>query len=91
MTFSHAKSESSSPELILPQARLALLLSEESQTKENVEQFLKSRNNDIAPQVYLLTDLKLVDYSSLTSNSSIIDAITQEFKESKKVIAIMEV
>ena len=56
-----------------------------------MEQFLKSRNNDIAPQVYLLTDLKLVDYSSLTSNSSIIDAITQEFKESKKVIAIMEV
>ena len=63
----------------------------ESQTKENVKQFLKSRNNDIAPQVYLLTDLKLVDYSSLTSNSSIIDAVTQEFKESKKVIVIMEV
>jgi hypothetical protein len=64
---------------------------EESQTKQEVKQFLKSRNNDIAPQVYLLTDLKLVDYSSLTSNSSIIDAIAQEFKESKKVIAIMEV
>ena len=64
---------------------------EESQMKEDVKQFLKSRNNDIAPQVYLLTDLKLVDYSSLTSNSSIIDAIAQEFKESKKVIAIVEV
>jgi N-methylhydantoinase A len=62
----------------------------ETETKTNVEQFLKSRHNDIAPQVHLLTDLKLIDYSSLTSNSSIVDAIGQEFKESKKVIAIIE-
>ncbi|MDP6304146.1 MAG: methylhydantoinase, partial [Candidatus Nitrosopelagicus sp.] len=63
---------------------------EEEETKENVRQFLKSRNNDIAPQVHLLTDLKLIDYSSLTSNSSVVDAIGQEFKESKKVIVIVE-
>ena len=62
----------------------------EEETKENTRQFLKSRNNDIAPQVHLLTDLKLIDYSSLTSNSSIVDAIGQEFKESKKVIVIIE-
>ena len=36
------------------------------------------------------TDLKLIDYSSLTSNSSVVDAIGQEFKESKKVIVIVE-
>ena len=62
----------------------------EEETKENTRQFLKSRNNDIAPQVHLLTDLKLIDYSSLTSNSSVVDAIGQEFKESKKVIVIVE-
>ena len=63
---------------------------EEKETKDNVQQFLKSRNNDIAPQVHLLTDLKLIDYSSLTSNSSIVDAIGQEFKESDKVIVVVE-
>jgi len=64
---------------------------EETETKENVKEFLKSRHNDIAPQVHLLTDLKLIDYSGLTSNSSIIDAVTQEFKESKKVAVIVEI
>tara|TARA_Y100000758_G_scaffold46723_1_gene30025 strand:- start:207 stop:2324 length:2118 start_codon:yes stop_codon:yes gene_type:complete len=64
---------------------------EETETKENVKQFLKSRHNDIAPQVHLLTDLKLIDYSGLTSNSSIINAVTQEFKESKKVAVIVEI
>jgi N-methylhydantoinase A len=64
---------------------------EEEETKEKVKQFLKSRNNDIAPQVHLLTDLKLIDYSSLTSNSGIINAIEQEYKESKKVAVIIEI
>ena len=64
---------------------------EETETKENIKQFLKSRHNDIAPQVHLLTDLKLIDYSGLTSNSSVIDAVTQEFKESKKVAVIVEI
>ena len=64
---------------------------EETETKENLKQFLKSRNNDIAPRVHLLTDLKLIDYSGLTSNSSITDALIQEYKESKKVAVIIEV
>jgi len=57
---------------------------------EDLDDFLESRHNDIAPQVHLLTDLKLIDYSSLTSNSSIIDAIKQEFEESEKTAIIVE-
>ena len=57
---------------------------------EDLDDFLESRHNDIAPQIHLLTDLKLVDYSSLTSNSSIIDAIKQEFDESEKTAIIVE-
>jgi len=67
-----------------------VFLGEKIQTIENVEKFLKSRNNDIAPQVHLLTDLKLIDYSSLTSNSSVIKAISQEYDESKKVIVLID-
>lgn len=58
---------------------------------EDIDDFLESRSSDIAPQVYLLTDLKLIDYSSLTSNSHIIDAVRQEINENDKAAVIIEI
>ena len=57
---------------------------------EDIDEFLESRSSDIAPQVYLLTDLKLIDYSSLTSNSHIVNAITQELEETEKAAILVE-
>ncbi|MDX1596476.1 MAG: hydantoinase/oxoprolinase family protein, partial [Nitrosopumilaceae archaeon] len=57
---------------------------------EELDDFLESRNNDIAPKVYLLTDLKMIDYSSLTSNSHILNAVKQEADENEKISVIVE-
>jgi len=57
---------------------------------EDVDEFLESRSSDIAPQVHLLTNLKLIDYSSLTSNSHILNAIKQELEDSEKAAVIVE-
>jgi len=57
---------------------------------EELDDFLESRNNDIAPKVYLLTDLKLIDYSSLTSTSHILNAVKQEIDETEKASIIVE-
>ncbi|MBI5146812.1 MAG: hydantoinase/oxoprolinase family protein [Thaumarchaeota archaeon] len=57
---------------------------------EELDDFLESRNNDIAPQVYLLNNLKLVDFSSLTSVSHILNAVQQELDNSEKAAIIVE-
>ncbi|TBR09672.1 MAG: methylhydantoinase [Candidatus Nitrosotenuis sp.] len=57
---------------------------------EDLDDFLESRNNDIAPQVYLLNNLKLVDFSSLTSVSHILNAVQQELDNSEKAAVIVE-
>lgn len=57
---------------------------------EELDDFLESRNNDIAPQVYLLNNLKLIDFSSLTSVSHILNAVQQELDNSEKAAIIVE-
>ena len=57
---------------------------------EELDDFLESRNNDIAPQVYLLNNLKLVDFSSLTSAAHILNAVQQELDNSEKAAIIVE-
>ncbi|MFQ5440157.1 MAG: hydantoinase/oxoprolinase family protein [Nitrosopumilaceae archaeon] len=57
---------------------------------EELDSFLESRSSEIAPQVHLLTNLKLIDYSSLTSNSHIINAVKQELEESEKTAVLVE-
>ena len=49
-----------------------------------------SSDADIAPQVYLLNELKLIDFSGLTSKSHIIDAIKKELKSFSKACVIIE-
>lgn len=57
---------------------------------EELDDFLESKNNDIAPQVYVLNNLKLVDLSSLTSTSHILNAVQQEIDGSEKAAIIVE-
>lgn len=57
---------------------------------EELDDFLESRHSEIAPKIYLLNDLKLVDYSSLTSSKKIIDSVTLELDTSEKGAIIVE-
>jgi hypothetical protein len=57
---------------------------------EELDDFLESRHSEIAPKVFLLNDLKLVDYSSLTSSSKIIDAVREELEVSEKAAVLIE-
>lgn len=57
---------------------------------EELDEFLESRNSDIAPQVYLLNDVKLIDYSSLISPSHILSAVKQELDEAEKAAILVE-
>lgn len=57
---------------------------------EELDDFLESRNNDIAPQVYLMNNLKLIDFSSLTSISHILNAVQGELDSSEKAAIIVE-
>lgn len=57
---------------------------------EDLDDFLESRNNDVAPQVYLVNDFKLIDYSSLTSSSHILNAVREELDENERAAIIVE-
>lgn len=58
---------------------------------EELDDFLESRNNDIAPQIYLVNDFKLIDYSSLTSPSHILNAVRAELDENERAAIIIEI
>jgi len=58
---------------------------------EELDEYLESKHTDIAPKVFLLNDLKLVDYSSLTSSSQIIDAVRSELTDSEKGAILIEI
>ena len=49
-----------------------------------------SSEYEISPQVYLLNQLKLVDFSGLTSKSHIIDAIKKELDDFSNACVIIE-
>ena len=57
---------------------------------EDLDEFLESKHSEIAPKTYLLNDLKLVDYSSLTSSSHILDGIREELEESERSAVLVE-
>jgi N-methylhydantoinase A/oxoprolinase/acetone carboxylase beta subunit len=57
---------------------------------EEFEEFLDSKSTEIAPQVHLLNDIKLIDFSGLTSKNKIIDAIKQELENSAKGAIIVD-
>ncbi len=49
-----------------------------------------SSDYEISPQVYLLNELKLMDFSGLTSKSHIIDAIKKELEDFSNACVIVE-
>ncbi len=57
---------------------------------EELDEFLESRRSEIAPKVFCLNDLKLSDYSSLTSSSKIMDAIRLDLEKSERAAVIVE-
>jgi len=57
---------------------------------EELDDFLESGKSEVAPQVYLLNNLKLVDFSSLTSASHILSAVREELESSEKAAVIVE-
>ncbi len=57
---------------------------------EELHEYLDSKYSEIAPKIYLLNDLKLVDYSSLINSSDIIDAIEVDLNSSEKAAIIIE-
>jgi len=57
---------------------------------DEFDEFLESIRGDLAPQVHLLNDLKLIDFSGLTSTSSITNAIKLELEGSTKGAVIVE-
>lgn len=57
---------------------------------EELDDYLESTNSEIAPKVYLLNDLKLVDYSSLITPSDIMNAIRSELVTSEKAAVLIE-
>ncbi len=60
-----------------------------SEIISGLEKLLTS-DADIAPQVYLLNELKLIDFSGLTSKSHIIDGIKKELNGISKACVIVE-
>ncbi|MEM3065280.1 MAG: hydantoinase/oxoprolinase family protein [Candidatus Nitrosotenuis sp.] len=57
---------------------------------EELDDFMESRPSDIAPQVYVLNNLKLIDLSGLTSASHIINSVQEELSGSEKAAVIVE-
>jgi len=57
---------------------------------EELTDYFESNNSEIAPKVYLLNDLKLVDYSSLIHTSDILDAIGNDLIGSEKTAIIID-
>ena len=60
-----------------------------SDSISNLDKSLSS-TGDIAPQVYFLNELKLIDFSGLTSKSHIVDAIKKELDSVSKACIIIE-
>lgn len=57
---------------------------------EELDDFMESRSSDIAPQVYVLNNLKLIDLSGLTSASHIINSVQEELNGAEKAAVIVE-
>ena len=66
-----------------------IIEADSSDSISNLDKSLSS-TGDIAPQVYLLNELKLIDFSGLTSKSHIIDAIKKELELVSKACIIIE-
>ena len=58
--------------------------------RERVCGMLRARQHDIAPQVYLVNDLTVMDFSGLTSPVHVADAISKEIMDGLRTGIVME-
>ena len=57
---------------------------------EELDEFLESRHSEIAPQIHLINDLKMMDFSSLVSSSHILHAVSSELEENERAAIIAQ-
>ncbi len=57
---------------------------------EELDAYLESRHTAVAPQVYLIDDTRMLDFSGLTSSSHILNAVQDEMEDNTKVAVIVE-
>ncbi len=57
---------------------------------EELDSYLESRRSGIAPQVHLIDDAKMLDFSGLTSSSHILSAVQDELDDDAKAAIIVE-
>jgi len=57
---------------------------------EDLDEFLESRHSSIAPQVHLVDDTRLLDFSGLTSTSHLLGAVQDELDDDAKAAVIIE-
>ena len=63
---------------------------EKDEIANSIERYL-DLSNDLAPQIYLIDDSRLLDFSSITSPEHIINAIREEVRKCSNAIAIVKV
>ena len=59
-----------------------------AQIVDELDRFLKSRHSDIAPQIYLIDDSGLMDFSGLTSASRILGAVRDQLGDGKAAVVV---
>ena len=57
---------------------------------EKLGEYMKSRHSGIAPPVHLIDDVRMLDYSGLTSPSHVLSAIQDELADDAKAAIIIE-
>ena len=58
---------------------------------EKLDEYMKSRHSGIAPPVHLIDDVRMLDYSGLTSPSHVLSAVQGEMAEDARAAIIIEV
>ena len=57
---------------------------------EDLDTYMESRHSGIAPQVHLIDDSRMLDFSGLTSPSHVLGAVQDELDEDAKAALIIE-
>ena len=66
-----------------------IITGEKNEIVKKLDKHLSSKG-DISPQAYLLNELKLIDFSGLTSKSHILDGVKKEMQSISKTCIIIE-
>ena len=65
-----------------------MFLGDGARIAEDLDGFLKSRHSDIAPQIHLVDDSGLMDFSGLTSASHILGAVRDQLGDGRAAVIV---